>query len=175
MLLALETATESGGVALLEGGKILEEETIAAERSHASMLMGAIDRVLQSAGTDLDRVDRVALSIGPGSFTGLRVGLATALGGGGGAWKGHQAGYRRRGQRYALASPALRAAGPELSRRILKVALATGIRVPKPRRLKVLDFFLAKPLPQDRPSTHASFIDLCCTPGFLASVRLLQS
>jgi tRNA threonylcarbamoyladenosine biosynthesis protein TsaB len=59
---------------------VLGERTLPRGREHAASVLGAVDALLADAGVTLSRVDRVALSIGPGSFTGLRVGLATALG-----------------------------------------------------------------------------------------------
>ena len=81
MLLALETSSESGGVALLEGDEILGEAPIGGrEPQHAAALLPAVDALLAGAGRQLDEVDLIAVSVGPGSFTGLRIGLATALG-----------------------------------------------------------------------------------------------
>jgi tRNA threonylcarbamoyladenosine biosynthesis protein TsaB len=80
MLLALETATEFGGVALLEGRRVLFERDLDPEMPRAGSLLAAVDDVLKHASLPLEAIDMIALSIGPGSFTGLRVGLATALG-----------------------------------------------------------------------------------------------
>jgi tRNA threonylcarbamoyladenosine biosynthesis protein TsaB len=67
-------------VALLEGARALAEAALPRGREHAASVLVAVDRVLRRGGVGLDAVERIALSIGPGSFTGLRVGLATALG-----------------------------------------------------------------------------------------------
>jgi tRNA threonylcarbamoyladenosine biosynthesis protein TsaB len=80
LLLALETATEVGSVALFDGADLAAELEFGAARHHAASVLGAIERVLEDTSRRLDDVERIALSIGPGSFTGLRVGLATALG-----------------------------------------------------------------------------------------------
>jgi tRNA threonylcarbamoyladenosine biosynthesis protein TsaB len=80
MILALQTATESGGVALLEGGRVLGERDLGPEEPHAGSLLVALDGLLRQASRRLEEVELIALSIGPGSFTGLRIGLATALG-----------------------------------------------------------------------------------------------
>ena len=81
MILAVETAAERGGVALAEGEKLLGERVIGvATQQHASELLPALHGLLEELGWELARVDLIALSIGPGSFTGLRIGLATALG-----------------------------------------------------------------------------------------------
>lgn len=80
MILALETAAEIGGVALLDGEALLGERRLDRQSEQAASLLPTIDRLLVDGGWELGAVDLIALSIGPGSFTGLRVGLATALG-----------------------------------------------------------------------------------------------
>ena len=80
MLLALETATDMGGVALVEDAGVVGEYTGEGLRSHAGWLLDGVDRLLSQRGVGLEAVSAIAVSIGPGSFTGLRVGLATALG-----------------------------------------------------------------------------------------------
>jgi tRNA threonylcarbamoyladenosine biosynthesis protein TsaB len=80
LLLAIETATEVGGLALLERGELLADRSVGPARQHAASLLPSLDELLQSCGRRLEEVETIALSIGPGSFTGLRVGLATALG-----------------------------------------------------------------------------------------------
>lgn len=79
-LLAIETATAWQSVALLQDERVLGLVEQDAEGSHARSLMGAIDRLLREAGLSLKDLQGLAVSIGPGSFTGLRVGLATMLG-----------------------------------------------------------------------------------------------
>jgi tRNA threonylcarbamoyladenosine biosynthesis protein TsaB len=79
LILALETASERGSVALTEDGKLLGERSLEAGR-HAAELLGAVDTLLTASGRELADVGVIALSVGPGSFTGLRVGLASALG-----------------------------------------------------------------------------------------------
>ncbi len=78
--LAIETATAWQSVALLQGERVLAIAEQDAGGSHARSLMGAIDRVLRETSLGLKELQGLALSIGPGSFTGLRVGLATMLG-----------------------------------------------------------------------------------------------
>jgi tRNA threonylcarbamoyladenosine biosynthesis protein TsaB len=79
-VLAIETATAWQSVALLHGEQVLGMTEQDAQGSHARSLMGAIDRLLRETGLRLRDVQGLAVSIGPGSFTGLRVGLATMLG-----------------------------------------------------------------------------------------------
>src|SRR5688572_16332853 len=79
-LLAIETATAWQSVALLQDEEVLGLTEQDARGSHARSLMGAIDRLLRETNFALKDVQGLAVSIGPGSFTGLRVGLATMLG-----------------------------------------------------------------------------------------------
>jgi tRNA threonylcarbamoyladenosine biosynthesis protein TsaB len=80
LLLAIETSTLSGGVALIGEEGIIAEYRLNIEITHSERLLVMIDRVLQEARIPLSKVDALAVSIGPGSFTGLRIGLATAEG-----------------------------------------------------------------------------------------------
>ena len=80
MLLALETSAERGSVALFDGERLIGEAWLDANERHAASLLVCLDRLLAAQGRGLAEVDRIALAIGPGSFTGLRIGLATALG-----------------------------------------------------------------------------------------------
>jgi tRNA threonylcarbamoyladenosine biosynthesis protein TsaB len=78
MLLAIDTATDQASVALeVTAGDALEEN-VTGSRRHAAALLPMIQTLLRRAGASLDDVSGVALSDGPGSFTGLRVGAAVA-------------------------------------------------------------------------------------------------
>jgi tRNA threonylcarbamoyladenosine biosynthesis protein TsaB len=79
-VLALETATLAGGVALVDGERIVGELRLDIALTHSERLMSMVDRLLADCGWAIDAVDGIALSIGPGSFTGLRVGAATVKG-----------------------------------------------------------------------------------------------
>jgi len=79
-ILAVDTATAWQSAALLDGETVLALEEQEARGSHTRLLLPAIRRLFTRAGLSLARLDGLALSIGPGSFTGLRVGLATLLG-----------------------------------------------------------------------------------------------
>ena len=76
-LLAVESATLSGGVALLDGDRLLGEITLNIAITHSERLMSAVDRLLADCGLAPADLGGLAVSVGPGSFTGLRVGLAT--------------------------------------------------------------------------------------------------
>lgn len=78
MLLALDTATPAVTVALADGIDVLAERTTVDGRRHGELLAPAIAAVLAEAGVDRRAVTTVAVGVGPGPFTGLRVGLVTA-------------------------------------------------------------------------------------------------
>jgi tRNA threonylcarbamoyladenosine biosynthesis protein TsaB len=79
MWLALDTATEQASVAVgAPGSDAAYEESIPGARRQAAALLPTIQLLLQRAGARLDQVEGIALSDGPGSFTGLRVGAAVA-------------------------------------------------------------------------------------------------
>src|SRR5438552_323231 len=77
LILAIETATRSGGVAVARGENILASRGGDAAVSHSSNLIEMIEDVLSEAGVKLAEVDVFAVAVGPGSFTGVRIGLAT--------------------------------------------------------------------------------------------------
>lgn len=79
-LLTIQTATPAGSVALTHGERLLGELHLDVRRTHGSWLLPAIGQLLGAAGLDAAELDAFAVTIGPGSFTGLRVGLATAKG-----------------------------------------------------------------------------------------------
>jgi len=79
-LLAVETATQHQSVAVLDDQIVMARADQDAGGAHAKWLVPTIDRVLTSGGLTLSDLDGLAVSIGPGSFTGLRVGLATMMG-----------------------------------------------------------------------------------------------
>ncbi len=77
LLLAIETATRVCSVALARGGEVLHVRANSDARLHSERLLPMIDALLGEAGVKLADVEAFAISIGPGSFTGLRIGLAT--------------------------------------------------------------------------------------------------
>jgi len=79
-VLAVETATSWQSVAILDESRVLARYDQDAAGSHAKLLLPTIDRLFRETGLTFKQLDGLAVSIGPGSFTGLRVGLATLLG-----------------------------------------------------------------------------------------------
>ena len=75
-ILAIETATKSASVAVTDDGKFLAEIISESTLAHSETLMSQVEEVIKISGAK--NFDAVAVSIGPGSFTGLRIGLATA-------------------------------------------------------------------------------------------------
>ena len=79
-ILAVETSTLAGGVAALEGERVVGESLLNVSLTHSERLMAMVDRLLVDCGWTLDQLDGLAVSVGPGSFTGLRVGIAAVKG-----------------------------------------------------------------------------------------------
>jgi tRNA threonylcarbamoyladenosine biosynthesis protein TsaB len=80
LILALDTTTRDGSVALVRDGVVLTELTGDGARTHAERLPQAFVRACETAGVQLSDVDLLAVAAGPGSFTGLRVGIAAMQG-----------------------------------------------------------------------------------------------
>jgi tRNA threonylcarbamoyladenosine biosynthesis protein TsaB len=78
MWLALDTATDRASLAIGVPGAVTAEEHISGARRHAASLLPALESLLHRAGASLDELEGIALSDGPGSFTGLRVGASLA-------------------------------------------------------------------------------------------------
>ena len=78
LLLAFDTATPAVTVALHNGQRVLASSSTADARRHGELLAPAIARVLREADADRRDVTQVAVGVGPGPFTGLRVGVVTA-------------------------------------------------------------------------------------------------
>lgn len=79
-ILAIETSTLTGSLALLSGEEIRGEITLSVSVQHSERLMPAMDQLLRNAATDISAIDLFAVANGPGSFTGLRIGIAAAQG-----------------------------------------------------------------------------------------------
>ncbi len=79
-ILAVDTATTSCSVAIVDKTSLLSEFTIDREETHSKHLMDMIKAVLRMAGLNFSDLDGFAVTRGPGSFTGLRIGLSTIKG-----------------------------------------------------------------------------------------------
>lgn len=82
IVLALDTAGVDCAAAVYDSGRntVLGEASDMIGKGHAEHLIGIVDRALDQAGMALSHIDRLAVTIGPGSFTGIRVGVAAARG-----------------------------------------------------------------------------------------------
>ena len=79
-LLLIETATTACSVALASNNSIIAQRHLTQRNAHSEMITVFIDDVLAEAGISIKQVDAVAVSCGPGSYTGLRIGVSTAKG-----------------------------------------------------------------------------------------------
>src|ERR1700756_5492377 len=81
-VLAIDCALDACSAAVLDGARaiMLGSESRLMLRGHAEAVMPLIARVMDRAATEFDELDRIAVTVGPGSFTGLRVGIAAARG-----------------------------------------------------------------------------------------------
>lgn len=80
MLLAIDTATRLLSLALHDGDALLAESTLTVERNHSALLAPLIKRTMAQCGVVRDDLTALAVCIGPGSYTGLRIGVALAMG-----------------------------------------------------------------------------------------------
>ncbi len=80
LVLALDTATQAGGAALAEDGRLIGEVMLSSDATHSRRLLRTVEFLLQGVGRTKQELDGIAVTIGPGYFTGLRIGLATAQG-----------------------------------------------------------------------------------------------
>src|SRR5690349_13522303 len=76
-ILALDTTTRTGSIALIVDGAIVDERSGDASRTHAERLPADLLSLLGTHALDADAIDLFAIAAGPGLFTGLRVGIAT--------------------------------------------------------------------------------------------------
>jgi tRNA threonylcarbamoyladenosine biosynthesis protein TsaB len=79
-ILAFDTSSLCGSVSLLEGPEVRAEIRINSTKTHSSVLLKSIDFLLERTGWHLKDLNLIAAGIGPGSFTGIRIGVSTALG-----------------------------------------------------------------------------------------------
>lgn len=76
-IIGLDSATQVASVAVVEDDKLLAELTFNMKKNHSERLMPMLALMLEEIGMDLDDITGFAVAVGPGSFTGLRIGLAT--------------------------------------------------------------------------------------------------
>lgn len=76
LILAVNTATPALGTALWQNGRLLAEATLAAGQPHAATLLPAVERLLAQAGLGVRSIDGYACAVGPGSYTGIRIGVS---------------------------------------------------------------------------------------------------
>ena len=77
-ILALDTSGNVASAAIIDEGKLICESILNHKKTHSEKIMPMIDALLSDSETDISEIDLFAAAIGPGSFTGLRIGVATA-------------------------------------------------------------------------------------------------
>lgn len=84
VILAMDTATPCSSVALTagtrRGGEVIASLSLTGKVTHSRRLLAAVDWIMQESGVDWSAIRGIGVSLGPGSFTGLRIGMATAKG-----------------------------------------------------------------------------------------------
>ena len=79
-ILAIDTSTKTGSVALTDDDRIIAETLLNIEVTHSETLLPAIENLFRKSGTSLGEIELLALTLGPGSFTGIRIGVSTMKG-----------------------------------------------------------------------------------------------
>lgn len=79
-VLGIDSSGLVASVAIVEEGNLLAEYTVNYKKTHSQTLLPMLDAVVSMLGMDLEGIDAIAVAGGPGSFTGLRIGSATAKG-----------------------------------------------------------------------------------------------
>ena len=79
-VLGIDTSTSCGSVGLIDDGEVLSDYLLNIPVTHSERLLGAIEFVLKETRCPIENIDGWAISIGPGSFTGLRIGVSTVKG-----------------------------------------------------------------------------------------------
>ncbi len=80
MILGIDSSAVTAGCALYDGGRIVAEQFLNTKHTHSQTLLPMVESMLKSAGTALADIDKIAVTCGPGSFTGLRIGVACVKG-----------------------------------------------------------------------------------------------
>ena len=76
-ILSIETSSNTCSVAILENSNIVKEISIPDQKTHSTILMPTIEKILNETNLTLDNIDLLCCSVGPGSFTGIRIGIST--------------------------------------------------------------------------------------------------
>jgi len=79
-VLGIDTATHCGGIAILEDDRLLASLVLNIKKTHSERLLRDVDYLMKECGLEMRDMDGVAVCIGPGSFTGVRIGMACAKG-----------------------------------------------------------------------------------------------
>ena len=79
-ILGIDTSTRCGSVGLIDEGEVISEYLLNIPITHSERLLGAIDYLIREAHCPMEELDGWAISLGPGSFTGLRIGVSTVKG-----------------------------------------------------------------------------------------------
>ena len=79
-MLSIDASGKTAAVAVTDGGELLAQSFTDAGLTHSQTLLPMVDSVLRLAGVDISQIDEFALTAGPGSFTGLRIGAALVMG-----------------------------------------------------------------------------------------------
>ncbi len=77
-ILGIDTSSNASSVAVIEDNKLICEYTVNTKTTHSQKLMPMIENMLLMSGINIKEIDAIAICVGPGSFTGLRIGMATA-------------------------------------------------------------------------------------------------
>ncbi len=80
MILGIDSSAISAGCALMDGGRIIAEQFLNTKHTHSQTLLPMIESMLKSADVKIPDLDCMAVTVGPGSFTGLRIGVSTVKG-----------------------------------------------------------------------------------------------
>ena len=79
-VLGIDTSTSCGSIGLIDDGEVISDYLLNVPVTHSQRLLGAIEFVLGEAGCPIENLDGWAIALGPGSFTGLRIGVSTVKG-----------------------------------------------------------------------------------------------
>ena len=77
-ILGIDTSSNASSVSVIEDNKLICEYTINTKTTHSQKLMPMIENMLSISSININEIDMIAICVGPGSFTGLRIGMATA-------------------------------------------------------------------------------------------------